>query len=97
MAPGDAGPLKPPGAGGSPEPEGPGAGGGFPSPSPAQGDNSNSMDLSLVHTIVSAARRLGVKYPAALEEVRAINNAVARLQQKILKSHPAPEPMAPPV
>jgi hypothetical protein len=55
------------------------------------------MDLSLVHTIVSATRRLGVKYPAALEEVRSINNAVARLQQKILKSHPAPEPMAPPV
>ena len=55
------------------------------------------MALGWIKDIVSSARRLGMKYPACVEEVRAINNAVARMQPKILNSHPAPEPMAPPV
>lgn len=49
-----------------------------------------------VQQIVSNARRIGDMYPAALDEVRTINNAAARLQQKVIQSQPAPEPMAPP-
>lgn len=63
----------------------------------AQADNGAAMAFDLVRTIVAASRRLGMKYPIALTEVRAINDAVARLQQKILQSQPAAEPMAPPV
>jgi hypothetical protein len=51
----------------------------------------------MVQQLVSTARRLGMKYPAAIAEVREINNAIQRLQQKIVQSRPAPEPMAPPV
>ena len=55
------------------------------------------MVLGWVRDLVATSRRIGMKYPAAMQEVREIQNAVQRLQQKIVQSHPAPEPMAPPV
>ena len=55
------------------------------------------MALGWIRDLVSNARRIGLKYPAAAEEVRTINNAVQRIQQKILQSQPAPEAQAPPV
>ena len=36
-------------------------------------------------------------YPGTLPEVRSINNACQAIQPKILASHPASEPMSPPV
>ena len=55
------------------------------------------MALGWIRDVVSNARRIGMKYQAAAEEVRTINNAVQRIQQKILQSQPAPEAQAPPV
>lgn len=88
------GPLTPPGADGAEQ--GPGVGGAPISPQEGQPD-PNAMVLESIRQIVSNARRIGMKYPAATAEVREINNAVQRLQQKIVQSRPAPEPMAPPV
>ncbi len=90
----NSGPLRPPG---QEQEENPGAGGGFPSPA-AQADPGDSQLVArLVQTINSSARRLGLMYPSALEETRAINAALQRMQQKIVNSKPSPEPMAPPV
>lgn len=55
------------------------------------------MALGWLHDIIQSARRLGMKYPQCVAEVRDINNAITRMQPKILNSHPAQEPMAPPV
>jgi hypothetical protein len=51
----------------------------------------------LMQQLVSLNRRIGMKFPAAIAETREINNAIQRMQQKIVQSRPAPEPMAPPV
>jgi hypothetical protein len=91
------GPLTPPGGdtGAAPS-QGPGPGG--PPISPMEGQpDPNAQVLEWVRGIVSNARRIGMKFPSAIAEVREINNAVQRLQQKIVQSRPAPEPMAPPV
>jgi hypothetical protein len=92
--------LAMPGGGGGQAPDqgqGPGPGGGFPSPAPAQPDQGAAQMLEAVRTIVSAARMIGMKVPGAIQEVRAINDAVARMQQKIIQSQPGAEPQAPPV
>lgn len=91
-----SGPLQAPGEG--PQDQGNGPGGGFPSPSePSDSGNSDALVMRLVQTINSASRRLGLMYPATLEEVRSINGALMRLQKKIVNTKPAVEPMAPPV
>ena len=77
-------------------PQGAGPGGPPISPQEAQPD-PNAGAVMMVRQIVDGARRLGRMYPNAIAEVREINNAVQRLQQKIVQSRPAPEPMAPPV
>jgi hypothetical protein len=77
-------------------PQGPGPAGAPISPMEGQPD-PNAEAITMVRDIVATARRLGMKYPAAIAEVREINNAVQRLQQKIVQSRPSPEPLAPPV
>jgi len=91
--------LQPPNAEQPPQDQsqGPGPGGGFPSPAPPVADPRVQQVGEMILQIVSLARRIGMMYPAALAEVRSINDAAARLQPKVLASHPAPEPMAPPV
>jgi hypothetical protein len=79
-----------------PSQQGAGPGGPPISPQEAQPD-PNAAAVMMVRQIVEASRRLGMKFPAAIAEVREINNAVQRLQQKIVQSRPAPEPQAPPV
>ena len=88
------GPVGPPEESGqNPNP----VGGGFPSPAPAQANPGMDILLTEVRNIVSSARRLGMKFPSVLAEVRTINNAVAMIAQKVQQSGPAPETMAPPV
>lgn len=89
--------LTPPGASddtaSSPNP----VGGGFVSPAPAVSD-PNEAGKRLVTDLVAAARRLGVQYPAMVQEVREITqNLAPKMLQKLVQSQPAPEPMAPPV
>jgi hypothetical protein len=91
-SPGQGGPLPPPGAD-----QNPGAGGGFPSPSEQTDPGDSQLVARLVQQISAASRRLGLMYPAALEETRTINAALQRMQGKIVNSKPAPEPLAPPV
>lgn len=74
-----------------------GTGGGFPSEPSAQPDPRDMQATMLVAQIVQAARRLGTMYPAAIEEMRTITNAMSRAQMKIVNSKPAPEVSAPPV
>jgi len=81
---------------GAPSPQGAGPGGPPIAAQEAQPD-PNAAAVMMVRTIIENTRRLGMKYPAAIAEVREINAAVQRLQQKIVQSRPAPEPMAPPV
>jgi len=50
----------------------------------------------MIRQIIQANRRIAMRYPAASLDCRTINDAVARIQQKIAQSRPAPEPMAPP-
>lgn len=93
------GPLTPPGAeGGAPSASsGPGPQGGFPSSVPAVAD-PNEEGKRLVTDLVAAARRLALKYPSMITEVREITNSIApKMLQKLVQSQPAPEPMAPPV
>jgi len=93
------GPIMPPGAGQQPPPQeepGPGIGGGSPA-APGQANPQMEQSLMAIKEIVSNARRLGMMYPAAVSEVRSINNLAQRLLQKIQSSGPAPEPMSPPV
>ncbi len=93
---GPSGPLTPPGQDAGPQPQGPGPGGAPISPQEAQPNENPEMDM-LIRQIVSAARRIGMKYPAAIAEVREITNVVPRIMQKVAQSRPAPEPMSPPV
>ena len=65
-------------------------------PQPPQPD-ANAQAVMWVREIAEKSRRIGMKYPAAMQEVREINNALQRLQQKLAQSQPAPEPAAPPV
>lgn len=75
----------------------PAIGGGFPSPEPAVAD-PNEMGKRLVIDLVTAARRLGVKYPNMITEVREITqNLAPRMLQKLVQSQPSPEAAAPPV
>jgi hypothetical protein len=78
------------------QPQGPGPGGAPIAPQDAQPD-PNAEGLMLMQQLVSLNRRIGMKFPAAIAETREINNAIQRMQQKIVQSRPAPEPMAPPV
>lgn len=79
-----------------PSTQGAGPGGAPISPQEGQPD-PNAQAVMMVRQIASAARRLGMMFPSAVSEVREINNVIPRLQQKIVQSRPAPEPMAPPV
>ena len=75
-----------------------GAGPGGPPISPMEGQpDPNAQAIEMVRQLVMINRRLGMKYPAAIQEVREINDAIQRMQQKIVQARPAPEPMAPPV
>ena len=55
------------------------------------------MATQMVLSIVATARRLGLMYPGVESEIRQINDAVQRLQPKLIASHPAPQAQAPPV
>ena len=92
--------MQPPGAQPGAESQagaGPGVGGGFPSSQPAVPD-PNEMGKRLGTDLVAAARRLGMKYPSMITEVRQITESLApKMLQKLVQSQPAPEPMAPPV
>jgi hypothetical protein len=96
MFPGaQGGPLQPPGS--DQGAASPGPGGGNPSPAPAVAD-PNEAGMRLVTDLVTSARRLGMKYPAMMSEVREITqNLAPKMIQKLVQSQPAPEPMAPPV
>lgn len=98
MFPGSSsGPLTAPGSDPGQQSTGAGPGGGFVSPAPAVPD-PNEMGTRLVTELVSVARRLGMKYPAMMTEVRDITQNIApKMMQKLVQSQPAPEPMAPPV
>lgn len=89
------GPLQPPGSDAGPQ-QGPGAAGSPVAPQDGQPD-PNAGVLMNVRELIRNARMIGMRYPAAMQEVREITNAVMRLQQKIVQSQPAPEPMSPPV
>lgn len=89
-----SGPLTPPGEGAQ---QGAGPGGGYVSPAPSVPD-PNEMGRRLVTELVTAARRLSMKYPDLTSEVREITQTLApKMLQKLVQSQPAPEPMAPPV
>ena len=88
------GALQPPGGQGAVGPN-TGPGGGAISPQEGRPD-PNQMALEMVRTITSAAGRLGMKYPAAMNEVRQINDLVSAIQRKIINSNPPAEPQAPP-
>lgn len=90
------GPIQPPG-GANPNASSPGIGGGFPAAVPAQTNPGMDLLITATQQIVSASRRIGMKFPSAMQEVREINNLVARIQQKVQETGPAPEPMAPPI
>jgi hypothetical protein len=47
--------------------------------------------------IVANARMIATKVPGASDEVRQINDLVAKIQGKIKGGQPAPQSMAPPV
>lgn len=58
----------------------------------------NEMGKRMITDIIVAARRLGVKYPNLMSEVREVTqNLAPRMLQKLVQSQPSPEPMAPPV
>lgn len=86
--------MQPPGGQGAVGPD-TGPGGGQISPQPARPD-PNQVALETVRTISSASGRLGMKYPAVIQEVREINDILARIQRKLINSQPAAEPQAPP-
>ncbi len=90
MTPG--GPLPPPAG---VDPQGAAPGGIPPSPAPGVPDQS-AQAQGWIADVVTAVRRLGMKYPDTLPEVRDIMNAVTRMQPKILSAGPAPEPQTPP-
>ena len=85
--------LPPPG--GPPGGESPG-GTPFPSPAPAQ-PGGNMALLEKVRAIVSIARQIAQEVPGAFDEVRQINEAVGRLQSKMIQQQGPAEPAAPPV
>jgi hypothetical protein len=76
--------------------QGPGVGGGFAAPAPAQPDQGAVQMLELVRTMVSAGRMIAQKVPAAVPEIRQINDLVARIQAKIVQGQQPTQPMAPP-
>lgn len=65
-------------------------------PVPGESDPSALGDMGDIIQITSAARRLAQKYPSAVPEVQAINDAVQQLQMKITSSQPPTEMVAPP-
>ena len=75
----------------------PGPGGGYPVDQPAQPDPQAATTAMLVGQLVQSARRIGVMYPAANEEMRTILNLMSKVQSKIVNSKPAPEVSAPPI
>ncbi len=90
--------LPPPSFGGGQQPgEGASPGGGFPSPAPAQQNSEAVQQLGLVRQIVSSARMLGQRIPAAVDIVRQINDLAQKLQMKIVQAGQGGEPQAPPV
>lgn len=75
----------------------PGPGGGYPVDQPAQPDPQAATTAMLVGQAVQSIRRIGMMYPAAAEETRAMLNLMSKVQAKIVNSKPAPETSAPPV
>lgn len=76
--------------------QGLGPGGGFPTDQ-SQPDPQAATTAMLVGQLVQSARRLGMMYPAASEEMRTILNLMTKVQGKIVNSKPAPETSAPPI
>lgn len=65
-------------------------------PVPGESDPGAVADMGDILSITSAARRLAQKYPTAVPEVQAINDAVQQLQMKIMQVQPPAETIAPP-
>jgi hypothetical protein len=89
--------LAPPDFAGGPQPEPQGPGGGQASPAPPTANPEAVQTLELVRNIVSSARLLAQKVPAASDIVRQINDLAQKLQMKIIQSGPTQEPQAPPM
>jgi hypothetical protein len=85
------------GAGQQPGQGGPGPGGGFVSTGQPQEDPVAAQLLRMSLGIVANARMIATKVPGASDEVRQINDLVAKIQGKIKGGQPAPQSMAPPV
>lgn len=66
------------------------------SPVPAEANPGAMEDTQNILQITSAARKIALKYPTAVPEVQAINNAVQQLQMKITAVQPPTEVAAPP-
>jgi hypothetical protein len=75
----------------------PQAGQGTAAPAPPTADKGNAAMLDAARNIVTSARVIGMRVPAALEDVRDILRAVQNIQQKIVQQQGPAEPMAPPV
>lgn len=76
-----------------PSPVNPSAGA---APVPGESNPGALEDAHNILQIVSAARVIATKYPTAVPEVQAINDAVQKLQMKILMVQPTAEVAAPP-
>ena len=67
------------------------------SPAGPQNAGNAAELLNMARTIVSSARAIANKVPAATPEVRQINDLVAQIQQKIVGQQAPAETQAPPV
>src|SRR2546430_15095760 len=65
-------------------------------PAPAESSPGAMDDMKNIIQITTAARRLASKYPTATPEVQTINDAVQKLQMKIMAVQPPAEVAAPP-
>lgn len=65
-------------------------------PEPPQADPGAMEDAQNILMITAAARRIASKYPKAVPDVQVINDAVQKLQMKIMMDQPTAEVAAPP-
>lgn len=65
-------------------------------PVPGESNPGAMEDMHNILQITSAARSLASKYPTAVPEVQSINDAVQKLQLKIMSVQPPAEVTAPP-
>lgn len=66
------------------------------SPAPPTTDPSTLEDMNNIRNILSSARLLGMKHPAAVPAVQTITSAVQDMQTAIMAVQPSQELPAPP-